>query len=325
MIVTLTMNPALDLTTSVDRLLPEAKLRCGPARLDPGGGGVNVARVIGALGGAARAILTAGGTMGQAYRERLAGDGLETRAIAIAGETRLNITVAEADTTAQYRLVLPGPELGEAEWRASLNAVDADLVPGGFVVASGSLPPGVPTDFYARIAAAAKRRGACCIIDTSGPALAAALSEGVFLAKPNQREFCELTGVAPADRQGQEQAALDMVRRGAAEIVALTLGAEGAVIASASGLLRIPPVSVEPQSAVGAGDSFVGAFVLALSQGRPLANAACLASAAGVAALLTPGTELCREADVRRIDRALAARMGLKTPDDAQEPVPSAK
>ncbi|MEF2549945.1 1-phosphofructokinase family hexose kinase [Aurantimonas sp. A2-1-M11] len=309
-IVTLTMNPALDLTTSVDHLEPEAKLRCGPARFDPGGGGVNVARVIRILGGTAVPIVAAGGIMGQAYRHRLDAEGLDYLLIPIAGDTRLSFTVSDGDAATQYRFVLPGPELREAEWQACLDALDGHMEEGGYVVASGSLPPGVPADFYARVARQAKRHGARCIVDTSRAALAAALDEGVFLVKPNRRELHDLTGLELADPAGQAEAAMDLVRRGAAEIVALTLGAAGAVVASQAGTLRIPAVAVEANSAVGAGDSFVGAMVHALSEGRSLPEAARHASAAGAAALLTPATELCREADVRRIERDLAALMG---------------
>jgi 6-phosphofructokinase 2 len=305
-IVTLTMNPALDVSTAVERVVSTHKLRCGPARVDPGGGGVNVARVVHRLGGEAGAVYAVGGPTGQAYRQLLEAEGVSGFPITIEGSTRQDFTVDETATGEQYRFVLQGPKLAEPEWRRCLEALAEHVGPGTYVVASGSLPPGVPDDFYRRVARMARERDARCVLDTSGEALRSALEEGVHLVKPNRRELHLLTGRALDTAEEQERAARELVAGGRAEIVALTLGADGAVLAWPDGVARLPAPKVELQSAVGAGDSFVGAMVLALAEGRPLVEAFRYACAAGAAALLTPATELCRREDVERLERQLA-------------------
>lgn len=306
-VLTLTVNPALDLSTWTERVVSGHKLRCGPSRTDPGGGGVNVARVVHRLGGRVLAVHTAGGPVGEAYRRLIDAEGVPTRVVPVRGSTREDFTVDERATGRQFRFVLQGPELGEAEWQACLDAVDESLPPGGYVVASGSLAPGVPEDFYARVARLARSRGARCIVDASGPALAAALAEGVFLVKPSRRELGAHVGAELETEQEQVDAASALVADGSAELVALTLGAEGAVLASAEGVRRLAVPSVKVSSTVGAGDSFLGAFVLRLAQGRPVADAFRSAVAAGTATVLRRGTELCRPGDVERLETELPA------------------
>ncbi|WP_460794298.1 1-phosphofructokinase family hexose kinase [Marisediminicola antarctica] len=172
-IVTLTMNSALDVSTSTDKVVSEHKMRCGTTRIDPGGGGVNVARVVRRLGGQALAIYTAGGATGGAFRQLIEAERVPTLAVPIAGSTRESFTVDETSTAKQFRFVLEGPELTEPEWQACLDVLEQWLPIGGFVVASGSLPPGVPDDFYARVARMARQHEAHCIVDASGPSLAA--------------------------------------------------------------------------------------------------------------------------------------------------------
>jgi len=305
-ILTLTMNPAIDLNTSVDRVEREHKLRCGPATFDPGGGGVNVARVIERLGGIVTPLFAVGGPTGHAYREMLEAEGIRGYAIPINGTTRTNITVDEKSTNDQFRFVIEGPTVTEAEWQHSLELVGEYLRPDAYLVASGSLPPGVPADYYARVAKLAKERGARCVLDTSGAPLRAALEEGVFLVKPNRREMRDLTGSALETMEELERAARSLVEEGGAEVVALTLGADGAILASAESVIRLPSPKVKVRSAVGAGDSFVGALVLAFSQGRPLKDAFQFGLAAGAAALITPGTDLCRREDVLRLYEELS-------------------
>lgn len=307
LILTLTVNPALDLSTWTERVVSGHKLRCGPSRTDPGGGGVNVARVVQRLGGRVLAVHTAGGAVGEAYCRLLAAEEVPTRVVPVRGSTREDFTVDERATGRQFRFVLQGPELSGAEWRACLDAVDESLPTGGYVVASGSLPPGVPEDFYARVTRLARSRGARCVLDASGPALAAALAEGVFLVKPSRRELSAHVGAELDTEQEQVDAASALVADGSAQHVALTLGAEGAVLASAAGVRRlaVPPVPVS--STVGAGDSFLGAFVLRLAQGRPVEDAFRSAVAAGSATVLRRGTELCRRSDVERLEAELPA------------------
>lgn len=304
-IVTLTMNPALDVSTDVGEVEPNAKLRCGPARLDPGGGGVNVARAIRSLGGRATAIYPCGGYTGEAFRELLAEEDVDERPVPIAGRIREDFTATETATGDQYRYVLQGPELSEAEWRRCLDETAGTLVEGAYVVASGSLPPGVPADFYARLARLARERGARCIVDASGEPTKAALAEGIFAFKPNQREMEELTGEKLSDRSRQAEAAREIVDRGGAELVALTLAAGGALFAWNGGIVRVPAPRIDRKSAVGAGDSFLAGLVLRLAEDRSWREAFRTAAAAGGSALSTPGTELCRHDQTEALERDL--------------------
>ena len=307
-ILTVTVNPALDISTTTEQVKSGHKLRCGPSRLDPGGGGINVARVVQRLGGRPLAVYTAGGPTGEAYRRLIEAERLATLVVPIQGSTRQDFTVDESSTGKQFRFVLQGPELSESEWRLCLTLVADSIQPGGYVVASGSLPPGVPDDFYAEVARLAREQNARCVVDASGPALAAALAEGVFLIKPSRRELGLHFGTTLDSEQSELDAAMALVADGSAEHVALTLGGRGAVLASKEGTLRLAVPQVQVRSTVGAGDSFLAAFVLRLAQGRSLAEAFRSAVAAGSATVTTQATELCHRDDVERLEAELAAQ-----------------
>ncbi|GAA4067550.1 1-phosphofructokinase family hexose kinase [Agromyces indicus] len=307
-IVTLTMNPALDVSSTVERVMPEHKLRCGPSRFDPGGGGVNVSRAIRNLGGDSIAVYPLGGPTGQAYRGFLEQAGIIGRVVTIAGNTRESFTVDELATGEQFRFVLQGPTLREPEWRACLSVVADHLPVGGFLIASGSLPPGVPDDFYAMLARISADHDIRLVVDASGPALAAALDAGVHLIKPSRDELAELVGAhGELDDAAMVDAARSLVAAGRSRIVALTLGGRGAILVSEGETLRLATPRVEVASAVGAGDSFLAGLVLRLAEGRPLADAFRTAVAAGSATAMLPATELCRAEDVARLEGELAA------------------
>ncbi len=306
-ITTLTINPALDVSTSTPTVMAEHKMRCGPSRLDPGGGGVNVSRVIARLGGQSTAIYAVGGPTGQAYRQLLEAEGIVGRAVPIAGSTRENITVDETETGKQFRFVLQGPEVTEPEWQAALAATLSTARFGGYVVPSGSLPPGVPDDFYARVTRAAHESGARVVVDASGEALAAALDEGVYLIKPSGRELGELVGATLSTVAEKTAAATELVARGRVEVVALTLGGDGAVLVTRDGAQHLAPPPIEVHSTVGAGDSFLAGLVLRLAEGRSLEVAFRAGVACGAATAMTAATELCHADDVRRLEAELAA------------------
>ncbi|RZS56345.1 6-phosphofructokinase [Microcella putealis] len=306
-ITTLTINPALDVSTSTPTVMAEHKMRCGPSRLDPGGGGVNVSRVIARLGGQSTAIYAVGGPTGQAYRQLLEAEGIVGRAVPIAGSTRENITVDETETGKQFRFVLQGPEVTEPEWQAALAATLSTARFGGYVVPSGSLPPGVPDDFYARVTRAAHESGARVVVDASGEALAAALDEGVYLIKPSGRELGELVGSTLSTVAEKTAAATELVARGRVEVVALTLGGDGAVLVTRDGAQHLAPPPIEVHSTVGAGDSFLAGLVLRLAEGRSLEVAFRAGVACGAATAMTAATELCHADDVRRLEAELAA------------------
>jgi 6-phosphofructokinase 2 len=300
-IVTLTINPAIDISTSVERVAPSRKLRCKPPQRDPGGGGINVARVVKRLGGDVAAIYPEGGATGRLLLRMVEAGGVRSLTIEVAEETRVDFTVLEEDSDQQYRFVFPGARLLEAEWRQCLDALASFPDRPKYVVASGSLPAGIPEDFYATAARIAKNSGAKFVLDTSGPALAAALRENVHLIKPNLRELCELTRKKLENEAAWLEACRNLVQAGRAEIVALTLGQRGALLVSRDQALRTEGLPIKPVSAVGAGDSFLGAMVWRLAAGGSLEDAFRYGIAAGSAALITPGTGLCRREDVERL------------------------
>lgn len=301
-LITLTLNPALDLATTTARVEPTHKLRCSPAQRFAGGGGINVARVLHRLGSNVQAWALAGGAAGAQMRQLLADEGVSTVLQPIAGDTRENFSVVETATGQEFRFVLPGPALQAAEWQACLDALAALTPAPRWLVASGSLPPGVPDDFYARVARAARARGTRVVVDTSGAPLAAALGAGVTLVKPSLRELREVLR-QPLDTPAEWCAATQaLVRAGQAEIVALSVGAQGAVLATREGVWQAPALDVPATTGTtGAGDCFVAALVWALDRGEAPPEALRWAVAAGAAALMAPGTALAQAADVHRL------------------------
>lgn len=300
-VVCLTMNPSVDLATDTERVVPTHKLRCSDTLHDAGGGGINVARVLTRLGGRCTALCPTGGSPGQWLERRMREEGLDSVFLPIADETRVSFTVHEHSTGAEYRFVMPGPHLSEAEWQACLGHLEQMPDFPDLLVASGSLPPGVPTDFYARLARLCHDRGARMVLDTSGPSLSDALAEGVYLFKPNLKELSELAGQTLEAPERWQTAARQLVLDGKAEVVALTLGHLGALLVTRDAMWRAAPLDIPVASAVGAGDSFVGGLVWALQQGQPLDQAFSWGIAAGSATLLSAGTALCKPDDVRRL------------------------
>ena len=299
-IVTITPNPAIDIATSVPMVVPLQKLRCTAARRDPGGGGINVARVVQRLGGNAIAIYPAGGSTGHLLRRLVDSENINSVVVEIAEETREDFTVTEERSGQQYRFVLPGAPLRETEWKECLSAV-AHTEAAPFLVASGSLPPNVPEDFYARVARIAKRLGSKMVLDTSGTALTVALQEGVYLLKPNLRELQQLANCPLSGPDAWVEASRRLVTSGQAEVVALSLGHRGALLITADDAFRAHAPDVHVVSAVGAGDSFLGAMVRHLACGASLVEAFRYGVAAGSAAVLNPGTELCHAVDLDRL------------------------
>jgi 6-phosphofructokinase 2 len=301
-IVTLTMNPALDVSTTVPYVLPDLKLRCETPRYEPGGGGINVARVVRRLGGDALACFPIGGPAGTLLGSLLDGEGVRQTTVPVRGWTRENLNVFEQVSGRQFRFVMPGAALAEDEWPRFLTWLEELRPSPAFVVASGSLPPGVPSDFYARLAQLARRLGSRLVLDTSGEPLAQAVAEGVYLLKPSLREFRVL-----ADSPGGDDAELAALaaaavrKRGWCEVLVMSLGAGGALWVDAHGHERLAAPAVPVKSTVGAGDSMVAAIVVALMGGRSVRDAVRFGVAAGAAAVMNPGTELCHRADVDRL------------------------
>lgn len=300
-IVTLTLNPAIDKNTSVNRVVAEDKLRCNAPSREPGGGGINVSRVVRRLGGASRALYTSGGPTGEMLGSLLADEGLDHRPLPVEEWTRENLIVSEISTGRQFRFGMPGPTLTAAEVEACLEALRAlDPAP-QYLVASGSLPPGVPSDTYTAVAETARALGARPILDTSGAALHGARAAGWYLLKPNLRELQQLAGRTLETDPERIEAARGFIDQGWCKGIVLSMGAAGALLVTAEATLHVRSPTVPIESRVGAGDSMVGGLVLALSRGWPLPDALRFGVAAGAAAVMTPGTELCRRADTERL------------------------
>ncbi len=309
LILTVTLNPSIDVSAATETVTAEHKLRCTQVRHDPGGGAINVARVLKRFGAECRALYPAGGVLGRRLSALLEAEGVVGIVVDISAETRESFTVLERSTGREFRFVLPGPQLADAEWRACLDRVATMAELPAYVVASGSLPPGAPDDFYARLARVVRERDSRMVLDSSGPALAAALEEGVYLVKPNLRELRELTH-QPLERADEWAAAAgDLVKAGKAEVVALSLGHRGALLTAQSIRLRAPALPVKIASTVGAGDSFLAAMVWRLASHASLEEAFRYGIAGGTAALLAPGTSLANKDDTER----LAGRVELQS------------
>ncbi len=299
-IVTLTVNPTIDLLLEVDELVPEGKARATVRNVAAGGGGINVARGLRELGGAAVAIHTSGGPTGTRLDRLLDDEDFEHVPVEVSGETREAFVLVERRESRSYHVVPGGPEIDGAVADQLLNAVLDHTVADSIVVASGSLAPGCPDDLYGRLARAVRDAGARLVLDTSGSALEAALDEGVYLVKPNKREAAAMLG-GKVDGFGDARSVnQELLRRGATEIVATTLGEYGAVVSTDGRhvIVRTPPLPRPFRSDAGAGDSFLAALTYGLCDGLDLAEAGRLAVAAATAACMTSGTEMFERRDV---------------------------
>ncbi|WP_253949142.1 1-phosphofructokinase family hexose kinase [Mangrovicoccus sp. HB161399] len=305
-IVTVTLNPALDLATSASDIRPGPKLRCTAPRQDPGGGGINVSRAIRTLGGTSTPLVALGGATGETLAQLLRAEGIAPEVLAAPGETRQSLAVTDRKTGLQFRFVLPGPDWGEAETGAALAACAALAGPGSWLVLSGSQPPGVPDRFPLDLAAALAPGGAKLVVDTSGPALreiAGAADGGPVpaLLRFDNQEASELAGARLNGVQGAGSFAADLVARGVAGAVIIACGADGSVLATPGEVIYCKAARVPVVSKIGAGDSFVAAAVLELARGGTLAEALHHGTAAACAAVMTPATRLCTAEDTARL------------------------
>lgn len=299
-IVTLTMNPALDITTNTDVVRPTDKVRCDATRYDAGGGGINVARFARVLGASVTAVYPAGGATGALVTDLIGEADVPVARVIIGSPTRESFTVNERSTGKQYRFVLPGPRLSFSEQALCLDKLRTAAAGAEFVVASGSLPPGVPPDFYQRVANLCRDLGVPLILDTSGGGLTHVKS-GVFLLKPSVRELRECFG-GPLETEAEQLAAAhDLIDRGIAEAVVVSLGPGGALLATSSESELFPAIPVHAVSGVGAGDAMVAAIAVGLIRQWPLATSVRYGIAAATAKLLTPGTSASTRAEVERL------------------------
>lgn len=307
-VLTVTLNPALDVTTSVEALEPHVKLRCGPATREPGGGGINVSRMIKKLGGETCAFVCIGGVIGEHLQVLIEEAGVACHAFAAPGITRESLQVVEKKSGHQFRFIMPGPQWDEASAKDMEAQLDRVIAEGdyGWVVASGSIPPGMPTDIYARLARRARAHDAKFILDSSGEALVEGLKAPVFLVKPDRKEVAELAKALGCEESGVEGMAGEIVAGGAADAMIYTRGEKGAVLVTSEGTRAFRPPDVEVKSLTGAGDSFLAAVIWSLSNGEDLAKATQWGVAAASAVAQTEGTALASLEEVERCLKGVA-------------------
>ncbi|HEX9327568.1 MAG TPA: 1-phosphofructokinase family hexose kinase [Reyranella sp.] len=298
-IVTLTVNPAVDLATQAKSVQPGHKIRTFGERYDAGGGGINVARVISELGGETLALFASGGVTGRFVEEMLTTAKVPWQAVQIQGACRISVTVRDQSNGQEYRFVPQGPELTASDCAnilATLSEIEAD-----WVVASGSLPPGVPSNFFGKAAGIVSARGAKFALDTSGAALKDSLGHGVTLLKPSLSELETIVGQEVRSLPCQMTQAKHLVESGAAQMVALTLGAGGAILATAEQVIHSPAFAASERTGVGAGDSFLAGLVFGLAGRRTTEDALRLALACGASAVQGIGTAQVRRATVKAL------------------------
>ncbi|WP_342238591.1 1-phosphofructokinase family hexose kinase [Inquilinus sp. OTU3971] len=306
-IVCLTPNPALDVTTAVAELVDQHKMRCDPGEEQPGGGGINVARVVCRLGGNAIALYPVGGPYGERLSILLDAERVPRQSVPISAPTRFSFIVRDKAGGRQYRFVLPGPAVSASEGAEILARFGRLVSDGTIAVGSGSLPPGLAEDFYGQAARIAAQRHGRFVLDTSGGALAAALQHGVYLVKPSLRELETVAGRPLGSPEAAVAFSRELVARRAAEIVVVSMGAAGAILVAERTVRHQPAVEVTVGGTVGAGDSLVGGMLAAISRGWPIEDAFGYGVAAAGASLLAPGTKLCDRATTDRIYGTLTA------------------
>ena len=301
-IVTLTLNPALDLSSEVAALIPDTKLRCTAPLLDPGGGGLNVSRAIAAMGGESLALVALGGLTGDKLAGLIRDEGVPFLSMTAPGESRQSLTVTETSTGRQYRFMLPGPMWCVPDQERVFALLRASARPGAFGVISGSQPPGVPVDFPASLAQAMP--GLQVVLDTSGPALAQAVAHPIAdlaILRMDGDEADTLAGHKLVTRSDTADFAARLVARGVARTVVVARGADGSVLVDKDRRIFAKAAKVKVKSTVGAGDSFVAGLILSLARGEPPETALALGTAAASAAVMSDATQLCKRADVLRL------------------------
>ena len=299
-IITVTFSPSIDKSTSVLAFIPEKKMRCAPPTLEPGGGGINVARVINRLGGAATAVFPSGGCTGIFLNHLLENERIPFISIQTKNETKENFVILDIKTNHQYRFVMPSNNLFENEWNECLSAIK-NFKNIDFIIASGSLPLGIPKDIYAQLSTIAISKNAKFIVDTSGESLKNVVKEEVYLLKPNLEELEILLGIKRIKSDAIEAEAQKLILKQTCKIVVISLGANGAMLVTKDETIKIKPPKVKVISSVGAGDSMVAGIVYGLSNKLSLRECLQYGVACGTATTMTSGSALCEKKTVEKL------------------------
>ncbi|MFT4152921.1 1-phosphofructokinase family hexose kinase [Parafilimonas sp.] len=301
MIATITINPALDKSASVEKIMPEKKLRCSPVSIEAGGGGINVSKAIQKLGGKSLAVFPVGGTNGEVLRKLLDKEGIVYKNLPVASETREAITIQETSSNAQYRFVMPGQGLTETDIENFLRLIQSLNPFPDIMVASGSLQPGVPDNFFASLSKLAKQKDIKFFADTSGEPLRLAVQEGVYLLKPNLSELCSLAGKSYLELSEVDEAAKHLISSGRCEVIVVSMGPAGAMLVTKDRLEKIAAPTVKKRTTVGTGDSMVAGMAWMLEQGKSLSEMVRFGVACGTAATMNAGTQLFKKEDVYKL------------------------
>ena len=299
-IVTITLNPAIDKSTIISELVPEKKLKCHTPKFEPGGGGINISRVLQRLNNKSTAIYFEGGFSGKFFSQLVNDENIETIPIEIKNNTRENFIVFDKKTNLQYRFGMPGPEVNKNETDQLINVLER-IEEIDYLVLSGSMPSNFDENVVSKIALICKNKNAKFIIDTSGPALKNHLKENVFLIKPNINELATLAGLDSISIDDVSAVGKNLIASEKCEAICVSLGAKGAILITKDSVKIITPPKVNAISTVGAGDSMLAGIVHKLSTGEDLPNAVMFGVSCGTAATLNAGTELCHLSDVEKI------------------------
>lgn len=297
MIYTVTLNPALDKTAKIEGFTLDEVNRISELRVDPGGKGINVSKVIAKLGGTSRALALLGGATGDRIEAMLSEEGIDVWRFEAAGETRTNLKVVDPKLDTHTDINEPGPEVGVAQLGDMLSELVGALLPGDVVVLSGSLPKGAPVATYAAWAKRCSKAGAKVFLDADGQALAHGLKALPYLAKPNDAELSRICGRALEDEAEIAREAQALVASGVGRVV-VSMGGAGAIVADRTGTIAARSPKVRVGSTVGAGDSVVAALAFAEERGMGLEEAARLAMATGAANVMQSGTQAAERAQV---------------------------
>lgn len=305
-ILTITLNPTVDKSTTVDNIKPEKKLRCTAPKFEPGGGGVNVSRGLARFGINSIALFTSGGRTGELLQELIEKEEVTTLPIPVSAETRENFIVVDTSHNEQYRFGMPGEDITAKEIEIIDQKINSLSPFPEIVVVSGSLPPGIDAAYLRTLVKSLKAKGAKVIVDTSGDALTEVLKEGVYLLKPNLGELGSFTGNDNLDNESADEAAKQLIDEGKAEIVVVSLGPQGAYLVSKDESIHVPAPSVKKRSTVGAGDSMVAGMVSVLAKGGTLTEMARMGVACGSAATMAEGTGLFTKENAEKLYKWLS-------------------
>lgn len=309
-VVTLTINPAVDKSTTVNRIKAESKLRCESPVYEPGGGGINVSRAMKKLGYNSLATYFAGGAVGQMLEELIGNEGVDQKIFPLTKtKTRENFIVVNTTTNEQYRFGMPGPELTTEDLESVITFTkNLDPAITEYFVISGSVPANVPTDFYPKLIKIAKEKGIKVICDTSGEILDKSLEEGVFLIKPNIKELYELAGRELTYGNEIISIARELINAGKCEIIVVSLGEKGAMLVSKDESYHAIPPATKKLSTVGAGDSMVAGLLIGLIEKMSLGEVIKRGVSAGTSATMNTGTGLCKPEDYNALLELIQVR-----------------